>query len=252
MGNTQNPALDNKGPPTLKNLDWMKELSDDIYINRLTIPGTHDSGTYRGYGGIIAQCQKWSITEQLEAGIRFLDIRCRHYENNFLIHHSFVFEHLTFDDVQKMMINFLKSNASEVIVMRLSDEFKAEKNTRSFEETLEVKMQPYREYYYLYNGKNYPILKDVRGRIILLNDFDAKETKWIIYKALKAQDNYDIAHGQDAKKWEEINNQFIASSKETDLNQWYINYISCSVGNLPFFFCTFIKSTSIKLSKKKQ
>lgn len=44
----------------------------------LSIPGTHDSGTYNcGWNQFcdISQCQSWTIYGQLMAGIRFLDVR---------------------------------------------------------------------------------------------------------------------------------------------------------------------------------
>ncbi|XP_063976403.1 PI-PLC X domain-containing protein 2-like [Diachasmimorpha longicaudata] len=70
---------------------WMedrKALIQNLSLPNLFIPGTHDSGSYQrpGKDGIIknltanwAICQDASIFEQLESGVRFLDIRpaCR-------------------------------------------------------------------------------------------------------------------------------------------------------------------------------
>src|SRR5262245_27175119 len=56
---------------------WMKKLADSKKLSELTIPGTHD--TCALHGGDIPKCQAWSLKDQLEAGIRFIDIRCRHF-----------------------------------------------------------------------------------------------------------------------------------------------------------------------------
>ena len=60
--------------------DWMSYLDDNLKISQINLPGTHDSGTKRVKFSLIdatasAQCQDTTITEQLNHGIRFLDIR---------------------------------------------------------------------------------------------------------------------------------------------------------------------------------
>ena len=55
--------------------NWMKKLSDNINITEINIPGTHDSCTCKVRYAFIAKCQSKTIKEQLNSGIRFLDIR---------------------------------------------------------------------------------------------------------------------------------------------------------------------------------
>ncbi len=55
--------------------DWMGELSDDVYLSSVTIPGTHDSATAHIFPSFFLQCQSKEFKEQLEAGYRYLDIR---------------------------------------------------------------------------------------------------------------------------------------------------------------------------------
>src|SRR4051794_14918530 len=52
---------------------WMGALDQRRKISEITIPGTHDSATWTLSGN--AQCQTSDIRQQLDAGIRFLDIR---------------------------------------------------------------------------------------------------------------------------------------------------------------------------------
>ncbi|WP_228453080.1 hypothetical protein [Chryseobacterium sp. CH1] len=66
---------------------WMAGLQDNISLSKISIPGTHDSGA-RIDAPVVsgtAKTQDLSIAEQLNAGVRFLDIRCRHIDNSFTI-----------------------------------------------------------------------------------------------------------------------------------------------------------------------
>ena len=51
--------------------DWMRVLPSNIPISEINLPGTHDSGTAYVARGTrtMAQCQTWSIPEQLEHGM---------------------------------------------------------------------------------------------------------------------------------------------------------------------------------------
>src|SRR5688500_16988143 len=58
--------------------NWMGSLPDATNVAQLSIPGTHDSGARTEPVGGTAKCQNLSIADQLTAGVRYLDIRCRH------------------------------------------------------------------------------------------------------------------------------------------------------------------------------
>ena len=60
--------------------DWMSYLPDEAYVSALNMPGTHDAGLSLATlgAGRFAQCQTLTITKQLEAGVRFFDIRLRY------------------------------------------------------------------------------------------------------------------------------------------------------------------------------
>ena len=79
--------------------DWMKWLPDEISLAALSIPGTHDtmadcSNDCRdNETGIVittpvTQTQGLSLSEQLLAGIRALDIRVNRRGDKFRIHHG--------------------------------------------------------------------------------------------------------------------------------------------------------------------
>ena len=58
--------------------DWMSPLDGGLLLSQLSIPGTHDSGARFEPLSRTAKCQTLTIGQQLDAGARFLDIRCRH------------------------------------------------------------------------------------------------------------------------------------------------------------------------------
>jgi len=148
---------------------WMGQIDGDRKLSSLSIPGTHDSGAVHELLRGTAQCQTLSIPDQLAAGVRFLDIRCRHVDNTFLIYHGFVDQHLTFAQVARDCLTFLQEHPSEAILMSIKEEYEPSRNTRSFPETFDAFVQKNGDRWFL--GDSIPCLKDVRGKIVLLRRF---------------------------------------------------------------------------------
>src|SRR5688500_6812528 len=98
-------------------MNWMGSLSGSSLLSQFSIPGTHNSAArFEPFAGT-AKCQNLTNSEQLNIGIRFLDIRCRHLDNCFTIHHGSVYQNINFDHVLNSCIEFLNSNPAETIVM---------------------------------------------------------------------------------------------------------------------------------------
>lgn len=60
--------------------DWVSRIPDGTRINELAIPGTHDAAAWTHYSNIRSStpgtwAQRQSITEQLDLGVRALDLR---------------------------------------------------------------------------------------------------------------------------------------------------------------------------------
>lgn len=104
--------------------DWMGALPAATPLTRLTIPGTHDSGAL--YGGLYVACQNITIADQLNAGIRFLDVRCRLTGGSFAIHHAAFYQNLMFGDVLAACWNFLAAHPGETVLMRVKQEYSGE------------------------------------------------------------------------------------------------------------------------------
>jgi hypothetical protein len=231
---------------------WMKELPGTKRISEFTIPGTHD--TCALYGGASAECQNKTLKEQLEAGIRFIDIRCRHFKNAFTIHHGIFYQNINFSDVQDICIKFLESNPSECIIMSVKNECSGKafsctdaENTLTFEQTFDASIRGKEGFWYL--EPNIPVLNTVRRKIVLFRRFPASSSKGIDATngwpddttgtinapnlKIHIQDQYTVPTLMArTTKWERVK----ALIEETQKNtvDWYINFASgTSMGAYP-------------------
>lgn len=226
-----------KGP--LKRHNWLNFIDGSLPINQISLPGTHDSatGTYseKIYESGKVKTQDDSVYEQLQSGIRFLDMRCRHTNNVFAMHHGPIYLKKMFGDMLADCKRFLRENPSEFILMSIKEEHDQDNCTRTFKETFE-------QYYYssswwfTENEKGFPTLDDVRGRIVLFSRFGGSQG--IIANGWQDNATFDIngrIHVQDeykqrdeVKKWHAIRGawNFAADRKKTD---WMtINFTSIS------------------------
>ncbi len=141
---------------------WMRYVPDDTSVMNLSIPGTHNSCCVHGLLGV-GKTQELDVPDQLNAGIRFLDIRFTHYQDNLCVHHDIICTEKHYGDILTICFNFLRQYPSETILMSVSDESRADevlgkfapsqiacklpiadtatpgKNTRSFEDTFNAK-----------------------------------------------------------------------------------------------------------------
>jgi len=215
---------------------WMSGIVDNASIAALSIPGTHDSGARNEPVAGTAKCQDLTIAQQLEAGVRFLDIRCRHIDNGFAIHHGSIYQSLNFNDVLLACTGFLAAHPTETIIMSVKEEYDATNNTRTFEQTFDSYVQQYSSYWSL--GVNVPTLGQVRGKIVLVRRFGASAAKGIDATAwadnttftisnsnatLRVQDQYVVPDNN--AKWTNVTNLFTESSTQSN-NTLYINFTS--------------------------
>ncbi len=93
----------------------MESLDDEKLISDITLPGTHDSLAL--HGGFTAQCQAWSLEDQLKAGIRFFDFRVS--GENLQIKHGLSYQYTTFPEALKTIKTFLSTYKSETVLVRV-------------------------------------------------------------------------------------------------------------------------------------
>lgn len=233
--------------------DWMKSIPDETNLTSLSIPGTHDTMTYEIENQRL-ECQNWNLTVQMEAGMRYFDIRARLKNDELRIYHTSGDTGFSYEDVLLRMCGFLKKNPSETIVMRLKEEgVPLGHNTITFEDAF----NSYRDsrtstrscvsdHLYLHNNTDsgdksavIPTLGDLRSKIFLLQNFKAPSGKsyGLIWSGPQMQLE-DFWIMPDAsfldQKWDAIHKAIkLANETPPDNEVLFLAHISASVGVLP-------------------
>lgn len=217
---------------------WMASLPDQVSLSQLSLPGSHNAAARYEHIGGTARCQALTISEQLHAGIRFLDIRCRHTDDGFVIHHGYVYQNMDFDDVMKSCTKFLEQYPSECVIMSIKEEYTPAHNTRSFEQTFDAYARRYAGKWYL--GATVPTLQQARGRIVLLRRFTAQQlpkgidasggwgrnTTFTINSRearLRVQDQFVVPN--DHAKWT-CSTALLTEARDRNPDALYINFTS--------------------------
>jgi 1-phosphatidylinositol phosphodiesterase len=99
----------------------MRNIPDNTRVTTLSIPGTHDSCSIDGPLGF-AKTQNLDLAHQLNAGIRFLDIRLAHYQDNLFAHHNAVHMEKSYADILDICSSFLGEHPAEAILMSVKEE----------------------------------------------------------------------------------------------------------------------------------
>ncbi len=247
-------------PDDVKGNNWMSFIPDSFKVTEFSVPGTHDSAARYIEDAFTpdsaAKTQNLTIKEQLNAGVRFLDIRCRHIGNACALHHGRVYLSLNFSDVLNDVYEFLDNNKTETVIMSVKEpEHDAKDNSRSFDKTFKAYLDEpaAKDKWYIKNSL--PILEalgtenGVRGKIVLVRRFHADlsrnealgidATDWPdnatfcnTMSALCVQDNYNQGSylaGQKPDvypgKYKIIEEQLTRSSKG-DSGFLYMNFTS--------------------------
>ncbi|MBV9030512.1 MAG: hypothetical protein JO364_09415 [Pseudonocardiales bacterium] len=90
-------------------------------MTALSVPGTHNSGCVGSLFGF-AQTQNPALSDQLDAGIRFLDIRLAQCPSNLSVHHDVVCMDKSYVGILATCSDFLEKHPSETILMSVEDE----------------------------------------------------------------------------------------------------------------------------------
>ena len=146
--------------------DWMKCLPDTLPMCKISIPGTHDSGTTRG--GRMLKTQAVGIPAQLQQGIRAFDIRLEKKNGKLGIFHSYAFQKIYWeDDVLPAFINFLQAHPSETLIVSLKKEGG---ELQDYASLLSASLSdPANRNYFVQDYHPELTLKDCRGKILFLH-----------------------------------------------------------------------------------
>ena len=158
--------------------DWMAELDDALPLNRITLPGTHDSATQYCQLAFFSKCQGLSITRQLEAGARYLDIRLGVDEHNgiFKLMHGFTsckpsafsMDALYLDDMLRECYAFVVQHPTETVLFAVKQEH-GEESVETFETMLDAYLREHPDFWLLTD--TIPTLGEARGKLVLLRRY---------------------------------------------------------------------------------
>ncbi|NLA72573.1 MAG: phosphatidylinositol-specific phospholipase C domain-containing protein [Clostridiales bacterium] len=151
---------------------WMKHIDEAAPLSFINIPGTHNSTTQYIPLRYFSRCQNISVAQQLELGVRYLDLRVEHSKGKLKLVHSiidckksaFSFEKLWLDDIIDDCSRFIKENPSETIIMNFQIDDGKEHLLAS-----DVLFERYvfsNKSLWFTENKN-PCLKECRGKLIL-------------------------------------------------------------------------------------
>lgn len=93
---------------------WMGKIDDAAPLNKIAIPGSHDSGT----AGIcwLGETQTYSIGQQLASGARYFDIRVHKDGDKLTIFHD-ILDGVNFTDVLSDIKEFILANPTETLIL---------------------------------------------------------------------------------------------------------------------------------------
>lgn len=162
-------------------IPWISKVSDKTLLCEMSIPGTHDSGTSSLLGVPdegAAHCQNFNIIQQLNDGIRFLDIRIG---LDLRLNHGGTLSNYTWDDAMRQISAFLSINPDEFVIMLIGSEVVSNHWSDEMKDAVS-------KYNHMYIETFDPLkvsVKDVRGKILLLK----RQEECPCGKLLKFSDN---------------------------------------------------------------
>ncbi|MFF5448256.1 phosphatidylinositol-specific phospholipase C [Streptomyces sp. NPDC012888] len=201
--------------------DWMAAVPGSTALQQLTVPGTHDSGAL--YGGLYVACQNIGIGAQLDAGIRFLDVRCRVTGGSFAIHHGSFYQNAMFGDVLAACRGFLLAHPTETVLMRVKQEYSGESDAvfrAVFDDYLDNR--GWRPLFHIATAL--PTLGQARGKVVLLGDNGG--LPGIRYGDPTHFDIQDDWNAEPFAKRGKIENHFRKAVQQP--GKLFVNYVSTS------------------------
>ena len=214
-----------------KNTDyssWMKGLNDLTSLRSINMPGSHDTMALWSIGDLAGQCQSLSLEDQLNLGVRFLDIRLKEDKNELKAVHGFIDQRVSFKSITGTIEKFIKDNPTEMIIMSVKEEADPSNGDISFEESLKSYLK--NNIYYLNN--NLPLtLGEVRGKVILLSRYKDSTIGVPAYQGWEDSCSFTLPNGiyvQDTYKItsaEQKQNEIVKCFKEVG-HPLKINFLS--------------------------
>jgi len=158
--------------------NWMSKIDDGSSIADITIPGTHDSGAFDCDTGATelkwVLAQSLTIRQQLDLGVRWLDIRVRAQETDngyYLgVYHDKYYLNLSFYSVLKTAKEFLEDHPSEAVMITIKQEHSS-LSDGDFSKEIYKKLEAIGLSKFYLEQDSLPAMGEVRGKIVVFRRF---------------------------------------------------------------------------------
>lgn len=234
--------------------NWMARLDDDALVSSLTLPGTHDSAAFTQQWPFVAT-QTLSIRQQLDAGIRYLDLRCGLRNDVAEMVHGPSLLGLRLSEVLNTMYSWLDTHPQEGLIVQIKEDREPEQSTVHFSQAIFTNISLRSERWRTANTT--VLLGDLRGKIQLFRRFNGPNlvaygidvTQWVDNPStpftintrhgiqLTIQDHYSCTTPKPlpsliASKGGDVSMLLERAAADTDQGHWYLNFTSASEFNL--------------------
>ena len=226
----------------LNGKNWMCRIPGTTYLRNISIPGTHDSGTSTasGFTASSAKCQDWTIAEQLNNGIRLLDIRFKVDGDRLRVYHGVASMNLYHEEVFQAIRDFLTGNPTETVIISIRNEDDGANAAEKlkFEQILNAEMSAYPGNWF--TGSSFPRLSEARGKMVLFRRYDSNKgvnmfNNWgddttFDVTGGRIQDVYNITGSFSPNynaKWDHIS-ALLNDAHNDNGNKFFVNFCSAS------------------------
>lgn len=178
--------------------NWVSNIRDDVAINNLAIPGTHDSASWTKET-TLARTFTWAhrvnFTEQLDLGIRALDLRVgwkyRWGDNAIqMFHGPRAVNDQTLDDVLEEIKTWLDDHGDEFVILMFQQQGALGNKSDCREQVAKVVKKHFKgDNYFSYSAHHasWPPVTRVRGRVLVMERLQSRQAGW-----------YDVSSWADA------------------------------------------------------
>ncbi len=157
----------------MENNNWLSVIDGKKKLSQINFFGTHDTMTAFVSLTKMARCQNKTLSQQLQFGVRLLDIRLSRKGDEFYLVHSLAdcytdegkSRRIVFSDVIKECKDFLRENPRETIIMSVKQD-RGIQNRFFFPALYKKYIAGDSESWYLEN--EIPCLEQCRGKIVLM------------------------------------------------------------------------------------
>lgn len=213
--------------------NWMAALPDRAPLLSLSIPGTHDAGT-KGFSWS-AECQRFSISEQLSLGVRAFDLRPGVNGSSLVIYHSeLVHGNETLNSIFDTYESFLAAHPGEFLFIFLRNETGKDNWGQLMKQVLDAHASR------LLELNPYLTVEQMRGKMLVLSRDSWGETNYGAVRVNSWQDNatFDMTYrgslGDELQcRIQDIYNvtsDVTLNQKKSDIQKLLAESMACNTG----------------------